>query len=139
MKKTIIFTAVFLFLICSTVSADLVQVDVLLSNYGYGAGSGVYFGRGDGIALYFSTTIRGANRYTRAGLRYYWKLNSKSLYGSLGYVNRTKEGVHQRRFDVGTGVEFDLGKRSALNIEGGYSSAVPSNIYYIISLRVNWL
>ena len=135
-KNTILIVIVLLIINPTTILAQSFQANISISNYGYGAG--IQTPRREGWSLYVNTSIRGNRRTTRTALRYYTDLNKRSYYGSLSYVNKWRNSYHSKEFDIGMGKEIELSAHSKINIEGGYSSAIPGNIYYIMSFNINW-
>ncbi len=141
MKEKLLFTIVFLLFIISffnsTTYAARVQASISISNYGLGAGL-VETGRGEGLSLYLNKSIRGENRYTRAGLRYYTDINHYSYYWSVGYVGHQRKNVYRSALDAGVGVEVALFEGGQIAFETGYSTAVSGNIFYGLRLELNF-
>ena len=133
---SILIAILFIFIVNVNTSADIVNIDISFSNYGYG--TGVQTSGREGISIYIKTHFRENYRYTRAGIRFHSSLNARSYYGSIGYVNRRKNEDENKFFDVGLGKEIRFSQRSAFNIEGGYTTALPENYYYKVSLNLNW-
>jgi len=74
MKIKVLFVSIFitLILINIPVSAQRLNVEILISNYGYG--TGVKTTSQEGWSGSDSTSIKGDSIYTRAALRYYTKI-----------------------------------------------------------------
>jgi len=138
MKLKVLFVSIFitLILINIPVSAHRLNVEILMSNYGYG--TGVKTTSQEGWSGSVSTSIKGDSIYTRAALRYYTQIQERIYYGSLALVTHKRRDHQKRKSDIGVGKEIDLSQNSYFTIEGGYSTAVPENFYYIIGLNWNW-
>ncbi len=126
----------FIFFVNTNIAADIVNIDISFSNYGYG--TGVQTSGREGLSIYVNTNFRKNYRYTRAGVRFYSRLNARSYYGSMGYVNRRKKDEESKFFDIGLGKEIRFSGRSSFNIEGGFTTALPENYYYKVSINLNW-
>ena len=116
--------------------AQRINVEVSISNCGYG--TGVKTTSKEGWSGSVSTSIKGESIYTRAALRCYTQIQKRIYYGSLALVTHKRRDHQKRKFDIGIGKEIELSQNSYFTIEGGYSTAVPDNYYYIIGFNWNW-
>lgn len=136
MKEKILLCTILLILFFSFKGeAVTFRGDVSISNYGYGMGLQSPVNEGWSITL--TSHIRQDKSYTRTGLRYSTSINEHTYFGGVSHVMlRKRGGIIRSRFDLGVGVERSFDRRSSISIEGGYSTAVPQNYYYIFSLKL---
>ena len=138
MKLKVLFACLIitLILINKPVFAQKINIEVLISNYGYG--TGVITTNKEGWSGSVSTSIKGDSIYTRAALKYHTQIQKRIYYGSLALVTHKRRNQQKRKFDIGVGKEIELSPNSYFTIEGGYSTATFNNYYYIIGLNWNW-
>ena len=128
----------FSILLSVNISAQGINSGITISNYGYGADLIEYSNQKD-LSYYLKTYISGNKNYTRAGLRNYTKSNKTLYFWNIGFVNYTLNDHQYNNLDLGVGVRVKLANNSYINFETGYSSAIPGNIYYGISLKLDWI